>query len=47
MITGVKLARSCDSFATETLFAALLTRLEGRGFNAFQDARRRSFLKET
>jgi hypothetical protein len=34
MITGVKSALSCDSFATETVAAALLTRLKRHGFNA-------------
>ena len=42
-----RLTRSCDSFATETLPPTLLTRPEGHGFNPFEDARRRSFLKET
>ena len=41
-----RLARSCDSFATEIRPLALLTRLEGHGFNPVEDARRRLSLKE-
>jgi hypothetical protein len=42
----LRLARSCDSFATEIRPLALLTRPEGHGFNPFEGARRRLSLKE-